>query len=65
MPKQIHNEIPRVKKGAFYYTLPYFIFRVQYKHLQLMISHVNTIFINSIYMVDTKVAKKNPQKYNA
>lgn len=30
-----------------------------------MLSHVNTIFINSIYMVDIKVAKKNPQKYIA
>lgn len=27
-----------------------------------MLSHVNTIFINSICMVDTEVAKKNPQK---
>lgn len=36
---------------------------VEYYHLQLKLSHVNTIFINSIYMIDIEVAKKNSEKY--
>lgn len=62
MPKQIHNEIPMVKNEHFIIHYHISFFKVQHYHLQLMLSHVNTIFINSIYMVDTEVAKKNLQK---